>query len=145
MSGEPVIEKLTVSFWKSGYPERYVSVNGFGCVDGFLILKLNPKVEVEKMIVIAKLKVQEGKGADLEKVVNDILPKVKTEEGTLVYNFQRSKKDPTVYVFYEKYTDQEALAAHSGTPHFKEMSAALGSLLAAPPEIEMYDELGNID
>ncbi len=97
------------------------------------------------MIVIAKLKVQEGKEADLEKVVLDVLPKVKSEEGTLVYNFHRSKSDPTIFVFYEKYVDKEALGLHSGTPHFKEMSAALGSLLAAPPEIEMFDELGNID
>lgn len=97
------------------------------------------------MIVIAKLKAQEGKEAELEKVVTDILSKVKAEEGTLVYNFNRSISDPTVFVFYEKYVDQEALNIHSSTPHFKEMSAALGSLLAAPPEIELFSELGNID
>jgi len=97
------------------------------------------------MIVIAKLKAQEGKEAELEKVVKAILPQVKTEEGTLTYNFHQSKKDPTVFVFYEKYTDQDALNFHSATPHFKEMSGALGSLLAAPPEIDLYDELGNID
>ncbi|MFH2131369.1 MAG: putative quinol monooxygenase [bacterium] len=96
------------------------------------------------MIVIAKLKVQAGKEADLEKVVLDILPKVKDEAGTLVYNFHRSKKDPSVYVFYERYVDQDALNLHSGTPHFKAMSKALGSLLAAAPEIELYEELGNI-
>lgn len=97
------------------------------------------------MIVIAKLKVQEGKEAELEKVVMDILPKVKTEEGTLVYNFNRSINDPSVFVFYEKYVDQEALNIHSATDHFKAMAAALGSLLAAPPEIELFSELGNID
>lgn len=97
------------------------------------------------MIVIAKLKAQEGKEAELEKVVQEALPKIKEEEGTLVYRFHRSVKDPTVFVFYEKYTDQEALGVHSATPHFKEMSAALGGLLAAPPEIEMFEELGSID
>lgn len=96
------------------------------------------------MIVIAKLKVQEGKEAELEKAVLDILPKVKTEEGTLVYNFHRSISDPTVYVFYERYVDQEALNVHSATPHFKELFAVLGGLLAAPPEIELFTELGNI-
>lgn len=97
------------------------------------------------MILIAKLKAQEGKEAELEKVVKEILPKVKEEEGTLKYSFNRSIKDPSVFVFYEKYVDQEALNIHSATPHFKEMSAALGSLLAAPPEIELYSEIGSID
>lgn len=97
------------------------------------------------MIVIAKLKVQEGKEAEVEKAVREILPKVKEEAGTLVYNFNRSINDPTVFLFYEKYADQDALNFHSTTEHYKAMSAALGSLLAAPPEIELYSELGNID
>ncbi len=97
------------------------------------------------MIVLAKLKAQAGKEAEVEKVIREVLPKVKTEEGTLVYNFHRSLKDPTVFVFYEKYLDKAALGAHSTTPHFKEMGKALASLLDGAPEIEMLEELANID
>lgn len=49
---------------------------------------------------MAKLKAQKGKEAELEKVVLKMLPEVKAEEGTLVYNFHRSLGDPTVFVFY---------------------------------------------
>ena len=97
------------------------------------------------MIIIAKLKAQAGKEAEMEKVFREVLPKVKTEEGTLVYTLHRSLKDPTVFVFYEKYADQAALGAHSTTPHFKEMGKALATLLDGAPEIEMFEELANID
>ncbi|MBT3226105.1 MAG: antibiotic biosynthesis monooxygenase [Deltaproteobacteria bacterium] len=112
----------------------------------FLNLRTNtPKIEGNAMIVIAKLKAQAGKEAEMEKTILDVLPKVKTEEGTLAYNFHRSLGDPTVFVFYEKYVDQAALGAHSKTPHFKEMGKALAGLLDGAPEIEMLEELGNID
>jgi len=97
------------------------------------------------MIIIAKLKAQAGKEAELEKVLREMLPKVKTEEGTLAYNLHRSLGDPTVFVFYEKYADKAALGVHSATPHFKEMGKALADLLDGAPEIEMLEELGNID
>ena len=94
------------------------------------------------MIVIAKLKAKSGKEDDLKKAVLDALPNVEQEEGTLVYAFNRSLTDPTEFIFYEKYTDGDALKTHSSTEHFKKMFAALAPCLDGAPEIGMYEEIG---
>jgi quinol monooxygenase YgiN len=97
------------------------------------------------MIVIAKLKVKSGSEEQFENAVKEAMPEVEKEEGTLVYTLQRSQKDPTVYLFYEKYTGPDALTTHSSTPHFKAMSGALGPLLDGAPEFDMYDEVAGLD
>ncbi len=96
------------------------------------------------MIVIARLKIQSGKEAEFEKAVNEIMPKVAQEEGTLRYTLNRSKKDPSEYLFYEKYKDQASVNLHMSSTHFKEMSKNLASFLAGAPEIEMFEEVVEI-
>jgi quinol monooxygenase YgiN len=98
----------------------------------------------KKMIVVAKLKAQSGKEAEMENVLKEMVGKVKGEEGTLAYTLHRSKKDPSVFMFYEKYKDKEALDFHSSTPHFKEMSGILASIVDGPLEIDVYDELASL-
>lgn len=96
------------------------------------------------MIVVAKLKAAAGKEKEMEKALLDIIPKVSEEEGTLVYTLHQDQNDPTVFLFYEKYKDTDALVAHSSTPHFKELFRTLKPLLDGNPEIAMYNELAGI-
>jgi len=93
------------------------------------------------MIVVAKLKAKSGEEANVEESLRGMVEKVAQEPGTLMYTLHRSRKDPGVFLFYEKYEDGAALKAHSSTPYFKELFAALQSVLDGAPEIEMYDEL----
>lgn len=96
------------------------------------------------MVVVAKLKALSGKEAHMEKALLDMIPKVAEEEGTLVYTLHRDQNDPSIFLFYEKYTDGDALVAHSSTPHFKELFKTLKPLLDGNPEISMYNELAGI-
>jgi quinol monooxygenase YgiN len=97
------------------------------------------------MIVVARLKAQEGKEAILETALRDMVKKVASEDGTEAYTLHRSGKEPTLFMFYEKYKDADALKRHSATPHFKTLFTTIQPLLAAPPEIEMYEELAALD
>ena len=96
------------------------------------------------MVVVAKLKAVAGKEKEMEKALLDIIPKVREEEGTLVYKLHQDQNDPSVFLFYEKYKDTDALVAHSSTPHFKALFGAIKPLLAENPEIVMYNELAGI-
>ena len=96
------------------------------------------------MIVVAKLKARSGEESKMADALRAMVSKVETEEGTLVYTLHQAKKDPTQFLLYEKYTDGEALKAHSSTPYFKELFDALQPLLDGAPEIEMYDELARL-
>lgn len=96
------------------------------------------------MVVVARLKAQAGKAEEMAAVLQGLILKVKNEEGTLVYTLNRNQQDPSVFLFYEKYTGVEALVAHSSTDYFKQTFKTLKPLLADPPVIEMYDEVGAI-
>ena len=96
------------------------------------------------MIVVAKLKAKEGSEGEMERLLGDMIPKVEAEEGTLIYTLQRHKKDPTVFLVYEKYKDKDAFKFHSTTPYIKELFEAMGPLLAGQPEIDFYEELAAI-
>ena len=96
------------------------------------------------MIVIARLKAKEGKAEEMAAVLKGLIPNVRNEAGTLAYTLNRLQQDPSVFLFYEKYTGAEALVAHSSTDYFKQAFKALEPLLAGPPVIEMFDEVDGI-
>jgi quinol monooxygenase YgiN len=91
--------------------------------------------------VIARLMVQEGKAEQIIDTFREFLKSVANEEGTMLYSLNRKPSDPNTIVVIERYKDKEALNAHSGSIHFKEFSAKLGSVLAAKPDIMILDEL----
>ena len=96
------------------------------------------------MILVARLKAKNGKEEEMETALREMVSKVEKEEGTLVYKLHRSQKDPSVFLFYEKYKDKDALSHHSSTPYFKELFGLLGPLFEGAPEIEMYDEIASM-
>ncbi len=96
------------------------------------------------IVVVAVMKVQEGKEQEMEKAVTEIVPKVATEEGTLAYVINQAKKDPRTFLIYEKYQDKEALKLHSSTQYFAEFFEKISPLLDGAPSIEIYRELASI-
>ncbi len=97
------------------------------------------------MVVVAKIKAIAGSENEMKTILLDIIPKVKEEEGTLVYTLHQDQNDPSVFLFYEKYKDTDALVAHSSTPHFKALFKTIKPILDGNPEIMMYNELAGID
>lgn len=96
------------------------------------------------LVVVASIKVKTGMEKEVEDSIRAIIPKVQAEEGTLVYNLHRGKKDPGKYLFYEKYTNKEALAFHASTPYFKELFQKINPLLDGPMVVDMYEDIDGI-
>ena len=93
------------------------------------------------MVVVARIKARPEAAEEVAVILRGLIPEVRKEKDTLVYILNRSQRDPSLFLFYEKYADAEALVAHSSTDHFKKSFKAMNPLLAEPPVIEMYDEL----
>ncbi|MBP7585140.1 MAG: antibiotic biosynthesis monooxygenase [Spirochaetes bacterium] len=75
--------------------------------------------------LIATLKVKEGKMDEAVALLKEIAPKVKeSEPGCLEYLPHRVKGDDSAIIFYEVYSDKEALKAHSAN-----LMNTLGKLL----------------
>jgi len=88
--------------------------------------------------MLARLKIQEGKNAEFEKVFAEIQGKVREEPGNLHYTCYKTD-DPTVYLVMEEYTDEDAVAAHS--KHLGEVAGGLGAVMGGRPEVERYDSI----
>lgn len=97
------------------------------------------------MVVVAELKSVKGKEDEMEKALLAIIPDVKGEENTLIYTLHKDMNDPTKFLFYEKYTDADALTFHSSTPHFKALFKTIKPLLAEEPKIGLFTELAGIN
>ncbi|HYG25613.1 MAG TPA: putative quinol monooxygenase [Caulobacteraceae bacterium] len=90
--------------------------------------------------VVATLRVQDGKGAELEKVFADLSAKVKANEaGCIVYQLTKSRTEPNTYKVLELYASEEALKHHGSTDYFRAAGPGIGATLAGRPEIEYLD------
>jgi quinol monooxygenase YgiN len=90
--------------------------------------------------VIATLKVQDGKGAELEEVFRTLSEQVRAgEPGNIFYRLCKSRSDANTYVVMELYADQAAIEAHGASEHFKAAGPKIGPCLAGRPEIQYLD------
>lgn len=94
------------------------------------------------MIVVAKVKARSGSEAQLEALFRRHIEHVRREEpGTLVYVLHRSRKDPTTFVFYERYEDAAAFDRHGKSAAMQALYRDLTPLLDGPPTIDLLDEI----
>ena len=94
--------------------------------------------------LIAKLKVQEGKGPQFEAAFRPLAAKVTSDEepGNLLYRLCKSRQDPNVYVVMELYRDQAAVDEHAETKHFTELFPKVREFLQpGPPDFEFVDSV----
>lgn len=97
---------------------------------------------MSKVAVIAKLTAVDGKRAEVVAALGEhAVAAVADEPGCEIYAPHVDTGDEVTVWFYELYTDGDALAAHGRTDGFAAMGAALGGLLAAPPEIHVLDPI----
>ena len=92
--------------------------------------------------LIAKIKAKDGCEGQLEEAFKDMIKQVRAAEpGCEAYVLHKSAKDPTQFIWFEKYADQAAFDAHRKTDHMKAMGGRIKDLLAGAPELEMMTEL----
>ncbi|HWA03127.1 MAG TPA: putative quinol monooxygenase [Rhizomicrobium sp.] len=92
--------------------------------------------------VIATLKVQPGKGPELEAAFERLAALVReNEQGNMFYHLCRSRTENDTYVVMEMYRDQAALEAHGKSEHFRSAGPAIGACLAGRPDIRYLDSV----
>ena len=93
--------------------------------------------------VIATIKIQDGKGPEFEAFFTELAKQVRANEpGNLAYQLTKSRAEANTYKVLELYKDQDALAHHGGTDHFKAAGPKFAAVLGGRPEIEYLDGVG---
>ncbi len=88
---------------------------------------------MSKHSLIAKLTCTEGSADELETALGTLIEASNEEAGLEIYSVHRDADD--VYWFFELYTDDDAVATHGKGDAMRSAMAAVGALLAAPPEV----------
>ena len=87
------------------------------------------------VVAIATLTPKPGKTDELVAAMTSLIEQVHAnEEGCLLYALHRHS-DGERLVMIEKYTGPEAVQDHRASEHFRAAGAALGELLASPPDV----------
>lgn len=99
--------------------------------------------------IVAKLQAAPGKEEQLKETLTKMVAAVKAnEQGKAVaYSLHVAANDPSTFLVYEQYADDDALQAHGKTEHMGALNAAIveGQLLAARPTIERYTKIAGVD
>ena len=86
--------------------------------------------------VVANLKIKADKIDEAKEVLKKLSEEtLAAEEGTLEYTVLQRQDDPTGFVFYEHYADEEAFKIHG--KNLASKGGLFAPLLDGPPEIIM--------
>ena len=100
----------------------------------------------ESVTVTARLYATPGREGELEARILKSIEFVRKAEPDITYRAYRSKKDPSVFFYYEVYPSQAAFDRHAKetVPAFrKEAGPPAEGLFARPPEIEFFRAVGD--
>lgn len=70
-------------------------------------------------VVIVNVQINEERISDFKEALEFNSTNSRKEEGCLRFDVMQDKSDPTKFVFYEAYVDQDALTFHKTTAHYK--------------------------
>jgi quinol monooxygenase YgiN len=88
----------------------------------------------------SELRSKPGEEAQVLRIGLALARRVREEEpGCHGYSLVRSRHDPRLFLTFERYEDDAALAEHSRTAHFKQAFDELMERLEEPPRVAIFD------
>lgn len=88
--------------------------------------------------VLAKVRVVKGKENEYLSLVSPLIEAAKTEPGNLSYNVYRNVENPSEFIVYEEYINDEAFSAHCNTPAFHDFVQQVKPLLDGEIDIRQF-------
>jgi len=87
--------------------------------------------------ITARIVIKDGKRDDFLKFVRTLAAGSRREEGNIMYDLYEDIRQENAFCFMEQWVDEEAIAFHNATPHYKEWSGLKSELLASG-EVLLY-------
>jgi quinol monooxygenase YgiN len=92
----------------------------------------------QSVTVIAHIRAKPGQESRVRKLLQELLPPTRAEAGCINYDLHQSQTDPALFVFYENWTSEAHLEAHSKSAHIQSLRRVAGELLEGPIEITKW-------
>jgi quinol monooxygenase YgiN len=93
------------------------------------------------LYVIASIKAKPEHADAVREILLGYIEPTRAEDGCLVYDLLQNLADPTQFTFYEEWSGQAALDAHSRSAHLTAGRQKLAALTERPNEVSKYSRL----
>ena len=93
---------------------------------------------MNKKVVIARIQVIKGKENEYLSLVEPFIESSKTESGDLVYSVYQDTQNPTVFLVYEEYINEDAFNKHCETELFQSFGEKVKPILAKDIDVQVY-------
>lgn len=90
------------------------------------------------LTVVARLKAKEGQEQRLREELMKLVEPTHAEQGCIQYDLHESNEEKGLFLFYENWTDAQALERHLRSPHINHLRSQESTLLAQPVEITLW-------
>lgn len=91
-----------------------------------------------KKVIVAQLSIKKEKLADFLSLADIMVENTNNEPGCICYKLMQGVKDDGDFIFYEEYNNQEAIAFHNASEHFKTFGEAIANMLVKAPLVDVY-------
>ena len=91
-----------------------------------------------KKVINARISVKPEAIEQFLSFAETVIERSNLEQHCLVYKLYQEVGNPSGFIFYEVYENQDAVDFHNSTNHFKTFIGAITGLLAESPQIEIY-------
>jgi len=98
---------------------------------------------MDEIRVIARALARTGKEQQLRNTLLGMLVPTRAERGCRLYELYESSNNKGLFYFYEKWESQEALDRHTKTPHYKQLSQDIRTLLQGAFEVNVLDSVSS--
>jgi quinol monooxygenase YgiN len=96
----------------------------------------------DSIIVLASFAIKHGREQDARAAFEQVAGATHREDGCEKYAWVQALEDPTRFAVIEKWRDMTAIDGHAQSTHLAELRAKLAELVAQPPVVVRYSELG---
>ncbi len=93
---------------------------------------------MNKKIVIARIQVVKGKENEYLSLVEPLIKASKTESGNLAYSLYQSTQNPSEFLVYEEYINEDAFNKHCETELFQSFGEKVKPILAKDIQVKIY-------
>lgn len=69
--------------------------------------------------IVARNRIYEGMQEEFLRAVQPLIEGSRAERGNIFYDLYEDTSDPQAFCFIERWVDEEAVAAHNASPHFR--------------------------
>lgn len=91
---------------------------------------------MEKLI-IAKFFIKVGNTDTFKVAATEVIDNTRKEEGNIFYCLYQSVENPSEFIFYEKFKDQQSLDFHINTDHYKKFEGTFSKILSKDIELNI--------